>query len=113
MAFWRVFKSTNKKFWFKLLNPGNLQYENSRTSVYAEILILVELWPLFVCFKYTNLIDKHMSVCGGGGGTMFHRHAVEKKSVNIQGSHRLEKYLNTQDCLEKSLKIKFALKKSS
>ena len=28
----------------------------------------------------------------------------------IQGSHMLEKYLNIQDCLEKSLKIKFALK---
>ena len=28
----------------------------------------------------------------------------------ISGSHRLEKYLNIQDCLEKSLKIKFALK---
>ena len=27
-----------------------------------------------------------------------------------QGSHRLEKYLNIQDCLEKSLKMKFALK---
>ena len=27
-----------------------------------------------------------------------------------QGSHRLEKVLNIQDCLEKSLKIKFALK---
>ena len=27
-----------------------------------------------------------------------------------QGSHRLEKYLNIQDCLEKSLKIKFPLK---
>ena len=27
----------------------------------------------------------------------------------VQGSHRLEKYLNIQDCLEKSLKIKFAL----
>ena len=27
-----------------------------------------------------------------------------------QGSHRLEKYLNIQDCLEKSMKIKFALK---
>ena len=26
------------------------------------------------------------------------------------GSHRLEKYFNKQDCLEKSLKIKFALK---
>ena len=28
----------------------------------------------------------------------------------ILGSHRLEMYLNIQDCLEKSLKIKFALK---
>ena len=28
----------------------------------------------------------------------------------IQGSHMLEKYLNIQNCLEKSLKIKFALK---
>ena len=28
----------------------------------------------------------------------------------IQVWHRLEKYLNIQDCLEKSLKIKFALK---
>ena len=27
-----------------------------------------------------------------------------------QGLHRLEMYLNIQDCLEKSLKIKFALK---
>ena len=27
-----------------------------------------------------------------------------------QGSHRLEKYLNIQYCLEKSLEIKFALK---
>ena len=26
--------------------------------------------------------------------------------VHSQGSHRLEKYLNIQDCLEKSLKIK-------
>ena len=28
----------------------------------------------------------------------------------ITGLHRLEKYLNIQDCLEKSLKINFALK---
>ena len=28
----------------------------------------------------------------------------------IQGSHRLEKYLNIQDCLEKILKNKFTLK---
>ena len=31
------------------------------------------------------------------------------KQIISQGSHRLEKYLNIQDCLEKSLKIKFAL----
>ena len=31
------------------------------------------------------------------------------KSI-LQGSYRLEKYLNIQDCLEKSFKIKFALK---
>ena len=31
-------------------------------------------------------------------------------SVINQGSHRLEKYLNIQNCLEQSLKIKFALK---
>ena len=30
--------------------------------------------------------------------------------VKVQGSHRLEKYLNIQDCLEMSLKIKFAMK---
>ena len=30
--------------------------------------------------------------------------------VNEQGWHRLEKYLNIQDCLEKSLKIQFAMK---
>ena len=28
----------------------------------------------------------------------------------LQGSHKLEKYLNIQNCLEKSLRIKFALK---
>ena len=28
----------------------------------------------------------------------------------LQASYRLEKYLNIQECLEKSLKIKFALK---
>ena len=31
-------------------------------------------------------------------------------AVHTQGSHRLEKYLNIQDCLEKFLKIKLALK---
>ena len=34
----------------------------------------------------------------------------ENKFIIILGSHRLEKYLIIQDCLEKSLKIRFALK---
>ena len=36
-------------------------------------------------------------------------HGIIKACIS-QGSHRLEKYLNIQDCLEKSLKIKFAVK---
>ena len=28
----------------------------------------------------------------------------------MQGSHKLEKYLNIQVCFEKSLRVKFALK---
>ena len=34
----------------------------------------------------------------------------DKHFESKQDSHRLEKYLNIQDCLEKSLKLKFALK---
>ena len=34
----------------------------------------------------------------------------DKYQIISQGSHRLEKYLNIQDCLEKSLKIIFPLK---
>ena len=38
------------------------------------------------------------------------KYAYLPETFLLQGSHRLEKYLNIQDCLEKSLKIKFALK---
>ena len=34
----------------------------------------------------------------------------EERLAMKQDSHRLEKYLNIPGCLEKSLKIKFALK---
>ena len=42
----------------------------------------------------------------------FHILINSTSSFTIRGLHRLEKYLNMQpeDCLEKSLKIKFALK---
>ena len=40
-----------------------------------------------------------------------HLVVISSRRVNVnQGSYRLEKYLNIQDCLEKSLKIKFVLK---
>ena len=35
---------------------------------------------------------------------------ADANETDPQGSHRLEKYLNIQDCLENSLKNKFALK---
>ena len=37
-------------------------------------------------------------------------HGIGGNRKHLQGFHRLEKYLNILDCLEKSLKIKFALK---
>ena len=44
------------------------------------------------------------------GGTVFHKHNI---LVRIEkGSHKLEKYLNLKDFLEKSLKIKSPLKSS-
>ena len=37
-------------------------------------------------------------------------HTMFQQYTTVQGSYRLEMNLNIQDCLEKSLKIKFALK---
>ena len=49
---------------------------------------------------------------------MYQQHMLwlknKRKKINYEflsgGLHRLEKYLNIHDCLEKSLKITFALK---
>ena len=43
-------------------------------------------------------------------GKMFDKGEEDLVQQVKQGSHRLEKYLNKQDCLEKSLKILLALK---
>ena len=62
-------------------------------------------------FSYNSFVIFH--------GKKFESHNITKFLSNgcyNQGSHRLEKYfaifltLNMQDCLEKSLKIKFAVK---
>ena len=37
---------------------------------------------------------------------------VGVSGLGVQGLHRLEKYLNLENFLEKSLKIKYALKKN-
>ena len=49
-----------------------------------------------------NLYQQFEQEEGGGLGKFL--------ELCIQGPHRLEKYLNIQDCLESSLKIKYALK---
>ena len=51
-----------------------------------------------------------MSVCTGLSEASLLTYVIGSKISCTQGWHRLEKYLNIQDCLEKSLKIKFALK---
>ena len=55
----------------------------------------VKIWPLGQKFPLPRLLLVS---------------SAEQAALSLQGSHRLEKYLNIQDCLEKSLKIKFALK---
>ena len=46
----------------------------------------------------------------GRNSKLFKRNVALNALYKIQDSHRLKKYLNIQDCLERSLKIKFALK---
>ena len=58
----------------------------------------IKFWLLITLVPYHNL--KYDIVCD----------LYFKVYLQNQGWHRLEKYLNIQDCLEKSLKIKFALK---
>ena len=56
---------------------------------------------IFALYLYHCPFFVHASSKGSGKNVGMHI---------LQGSHRLEKYLNIQDCLEKSLKIKFPLK---
>ena len=61
--------------------------------------------------SYTQLVETVLSE--NTRSHQYHSDTLEWIHVGIsQGSHRLEKYLNihVQDCLEKCLKIKFALK---
>ena len=56
--------------------------------------------------RVSCLIVRHFSILKNP--QIFYDH--ERGGRHIQGWHRLEKYLNIQDCFEKSLKMKFALK---
>ena len=52
---------------------------------------------------------RHISACSQSASYQLLKILVTR-GPEPQGSHRLEKYLNIQNCLEKSLKIKFAMK---
>ena len=68
--------------------------------------------------KLLEQVEKEFSESSETGETMFKPYQFRMEEIEGfryrakvgQGSHRLEKYLNIQHCLEKSLKIKFALK---
>ena len=60
--------------------------------------------------KEKNYTKNGFIVCFIFSSTSLNPVAEDLHLTVIQGSHRLEKYLNIQDCLEMSLKIEFALK---
>ena len=70
------------------------------------------LRPRFLLIKYLSIkrwnimLSISLNICFG----CLKEPSQWDGSFDYQGSHRLEKYLNIQNCLEKSLKIKFALK---
>ena len=75
------------------------------------MIILNELFCLYSYF--INLSKKKLSLVPLTQGKTRKFHFDRKLSVYwlcLQGSHRLEKYLNIQDCLEKPMKIKYSLK---
>ena len=107
---WRTVLSTWASELFSLINESvEVQWVNSiimssiifMTAVFYQGCIFSTIWhikfpnvPLSFKLGFTGTWSQEICVC-----------------FSIpQGSHRLEKYLNIQDCLEKSLKIKFALK---
>ena len=75
-----------------------------------RILEILNFHPCFYKFcvnsdKMQPNNEQQQQTCFKCSFTIF-----DKKVINQQGLHRLEKYLNIQVCFEKSLKIKFALK---
>ena len=64
------------------------------------------MWPLKIGFTVVSIAEQ----VAMGLTLLGWKPRIPVYSHHCQGLHRLEKYLNKQDCLEKSLKIKFALK---
>ena len=73
---------------------------------FGTYCILVHLWLRWVVSPEALLLTYTKNRCRW----RFRPKLRPLTLLDMQGSHRLEKYLNIQDCLEKSLKIKLALK---
>ena len=86
MSFYTCFAPFSRKLDLKKTTI-ELTYYHINAKYVSECLMLKTTWGHIISHIYSD-----------------YRNLVK------QGSHRLEKYLNIQDCLEQSLKIKFALK---
>ena len=64
----------------------------------------IQLSEVGIDFYMEGRSEKSSGVCRG------YKTIIRVYYFMYQGSYRLEKYLNIQDCLVKSMKIKFALK---
>ena len=120
---WLVLKTNFRSFWEWPL--ASLMSENDKVPAFLENLIMsIELHGLNTEGIYrkagsANKIKKLKDAIDLGqigeriilsDRALDILHTHQFISSILQGSHRLEKYLNIQGCLEKSLKIKFALK---
>ena len=74
------------------------------------VVMLLEVRAYDCCVVFLFIASFPQSVHLASKHKYLHDLMTNLYQMLHQGSHRLEKYLNIQDCLEKSLEIKFALK---
>ena len=93
-----------KDFFLKVNFEKNLSDNNRSMKIYPAFR--VTLYSRDVNIRALSSLD----ISEPTGFSMQRGNTGLLQKIGEQGSHRLEKYLNIHDCLEKSLTIKFALK---
>ena len=90
-----------------------------RINVYSQVLSSIYFrrylgaWPAFVLsLFYIGCLTAVVEQVGSSHASVNALYLLKTRNPSmgtLQGSHRLDKYLSVHNCLEKSLKMKFAL----